>query len=61
MWLFFAGAIFLPYFAVVFANSIGDSPKTTATGVTHQAPVLEAPPVKVDASDFKIVPKDADA
>jgi hypothetical protein len=25
MWVFFAGAIFLPYFAVVIANAVGSS------------------------------------
>ena len=61
MWLCFAGAIFLPYFAVIFANAVGDSERTKAQRVVHQAPVLEAPPVKVQATEFKIVPKDGDA
>ncbi len=61
MWLAFAGAIFLPYFAVVFANAVGDSERSKAMAVSQKAPVLEAPAVKVQASDFKIVSKDGDA
>ena len=57
MWLCFAGAIFLPYFAVVFANSVGDTIKTKATKVTHTTPAVEAPKVTVQASEFKIVEK----
>ncbi len=52
MWLCFAGAIFLPYFAVVFANAVGDSAAKKATSVSRQATPLTAQP-----SDFKIVEK----
>lgn len=52
MWICFAGAIFLPYFAVVLANarSNSDSKVTKATKV-------EAQPLKIEATDFKVVPK----
>jgi len=47
MWLFFAGAILLPYFAVVIANGIG-------TG--HQKkdlPKAVAPTLQITADQFK--------
>lgn len=52
MWVCFAGAIFLPYFAVVFANAVGDSAAKKATAVSRQAATLTT-----KASDFKIVEK----
>ena len=53
MWVCFAGAIFLPYFAVVFANAAGDHQSKRATTVAKQAPSLT-----VAASDFKIMDGD---
>ncbi|MEN9713504.1 MAG: hypothetical protein RLZZ164_168 [Actinomycetota bacterium] len=53
MWVCFAGAIFLPYFAVVFANAAGDQKSKGATAVTKQAPAIS-----VAASDFKIMDGD---
>lgn len=50
MWVFFAGAIFLPYFAVVFANAVGDSTESKATAPTKRASSIKAGP-----SDFTIV------
>lgn len=55
MWICFAGAIFLPYFAVVFANTAGDSAQKKATQVEKRVAAVEAPAVKVEANDFKIV------
>ena len=46
MWFFFALAIFLPYFAVVLANSQGASRSKQAAAV--------APKLSVRASDIKI-------
>ena len=45
MWVCFAGAILLPYFAVVVANAQGASRKTT----TAQAPVVAPIAISVDA------------
>jgi len=47
MWFFFAGAIFLPYFAVVLANAQGPSRSKGQSGVI-------APKLSVKASDIKI-------
>ena len=46
MWFFFALAIFLPYFAVVLANSQGPSRSKQSTAV--------APKLSIKASDIKI-------
>jgi len=48
MWIFFALAIFLPYFAVVIANSQGGSPKGNSTKIV-------APAVSIPASKIRIV------
>jgi predicted tellurium resistance membrane protein TerC len=53
MWVCFAGAIFLPYFAVVFANAAGEHKGKSATTVTKQAPAI-----KVSATEFKIMDGD---
>lgn len=44
MWVFFAGAIFLPYFAVVLANVQSTSPSA--------APMAVAPTRSIKASEF---------
>ena len=46
MWFFFAGAIFLPYFAVVLANAQGPSLSRGQSGAI-------APKLSVSASEFK--------
>jgi len=46
MWVFFAGAIFLPYFAVVLANAATPSGKQDAAKVV-------APRLVIEASAFK--------
>jgi predicted tellurium resistance membrane protein TerC len=46
MWFFFALAIFLPYFAVVLANSQGQSSKKQSAAV--------APKLTIRASDIRI-------
>jgi predicted tellurium resistance membrane protein TerC len=48
MWVFFALAIFLPYFAVIIANSQGSSPKDNSTKIV-------APAVSIPASKIRIV------
>ena len=55
MWVCFAGAIFLPYFAVVIANATGglDSKAPRATAVV-------VPQLRIEASDFKVVERDDD-
>ena len=53
MWVCFAGAIFLPYFAVVIANATG--------GLDSKAPRAKAvvvPQLRIEASDFKVVERD---
>jgi predicted tellurium resistance membrane protein TerC len=47
MWVCFAGAIFLPYFAVILANadSSGNTPKGQA--------VIEAPTLAIGADAFR--------
>jgi predicted tellurium resistance membrane protein TerC len=50
MWVCFAGAIFLPYFAVVIANATGGSQTKTA-----KATEVVAPQLRIEATDFKIV------
>ena len=47
MWLFFAGAILLPYFAVVIANGVGSGQGSSA------APKAVAPTLVINASSFK--------
>jgi hypothetical protein len=46
MWIFFAGAIFLPYFAVVLANAKGEGQ------VTQKATAVVAPTLKISADAF---------
>lgn len=46
MWVFFAGAIFLPYFAVVIANAQGQGKATT------KATTVVAPTLKISADAF---------
>ena len=54
MWIAFAGAIFLPYFAVVLANNVGSSkPAPKATAVV-------AAPLRVSAEDFRQTKPDSD-
>lgn len=48
MWIFFALAIFLPYFAVIIANSQGSNPKDSSTKIV-------APAVSIPASKIRIV------
>lgn len=48
MWLFFALAIFLPYFAVVVANAHGSTPSTKQTTIT-------APKLSISASSIRVV------
>jgi hypothetical protein len=47
MWVFFALAVFLPYFAVIIANAQGPDPKQTAA-------TLIAPKLTITAQDIKI-------
>lgn len=47
MWVFFALAIFLPYFAVIIANEQGPAPKQAAA-------TLIAPKLTISAQDIKI-------
>lgn len=54
MWVFFAGAIFLPYFAVVIANGVG------AGGSKDSAPKAVAPTLVIDASSFTSTTEPAD-
>ncbi|WP_296632035.1 DUF3099 domain-containing protein [Rhodoluna sp.] len=49
MWLFFAGAIFLPYFAVVLANGQVGTKTKTATAAT-------APTLSIGADAFTSAP-----
>jgi len=48
MWVFFALAIFLPYFAVIIANSQGSNPKDNSTKIV-------APAASIPASKIRIV------
>lgn len=48
MWVCFAGAIFLPYFAVIIANASGGGSVRTAERVI-------APTLKIEATDFSVV------
>jgi type IV secretory pathway VirB6-like protein len=48
MWIFFALAIFLPYFAVIIANSQGSNPKDSSTKIV-------APAISIPASKIRIV------
>ncbi len=54
MWVFFAGAIFLPYFAVVIANGVGPG------NSKDSAPKAVAPTLVIDASSFTATTKPAD-
>jgi hypothetical protein len=54
MWVFFAGAIFLPYFAVVLANAQGQG-KTTTKATAVVAPTLK---IGADAFTSTIKPED---
>ena len=47
MWVFFALAVFLPYFAVIIANAQGPDPKQGSA-------TLVAPKLTISAQDFKI-------
>lgn len=52
MWVFFAGAIFLPYFAVIIANAQGDP------GEPKSASKVEAPTLAISADAFRDASKD---
>lgn len=54
MWVCFAGAIFLPYFAVVIANGVG------AGSSKGSAPQAVAPTLVIDASSFTSTAKPSD-
>jgi hypothetical protein len=54
MWVCFAGAIFLPYFAVVIANGVGNGSSKDS------APKAVAPTLVIDASSFTSTTKPAD-
>jgi uncharacterized membrane protein len=54
MWVCFAGAIFLPYFAVVIANGVG------AGTSNDSAPKAVAPTLVIDASSFTSTSKPSD-
>jgi low affinity Fe/Cu permease len=47
MWVFFALAVFLPYFAVIIANAQGPDPKQTSS-------TLIAPKLTISSQDIKI-------
>jgi predicted tellurium resistance membrane protein TerC len=47
MWVFFAGAIFLPYFAVILANAGGESKQSKTQAV------IEAPTLAISADAFR--------
>ena len=53
MWVCFAGAIFLPYFAVVIANATGG-----LSDKTPKATTVVAQPLRIEASDFKVMDDD---
>ncbi|MEN9749338.1 MAG: hypothetical protein RL149_416 [Actinomycetota bacterium] len=53
MWVCFAGAIFLPYFAVVLANA-----RLTGNNKAQKAERVVAKPLRIEANDFKVMPKD---
>lgn len=52
MWVCFAGAIFLPYFAVVLANARGAAANKAPRAVNVQPQTM-----KIEATEFKVVPK----
>ncbi|MEY4042513.1 MAG: hypothetical protein RL529_80 [Actinomycetota bacterium] len=54
MWIFFAGAIFLPYFAVVLANAKGEGQ------VKQKATAVVAPTLKISADAFTSTTKPAE-
>lgn len=54
MWLFFAGAILLPYFAVVIANGVGSGQDKSSV------PKALAPTLVIDASSFSNAAKPND-
>ncbi|CAB4559605.1 MAG: DUF3099 domain-containing protein [Actinobacteria bacterium] len=53
MWVFFAGAIFLPYFAVVLANATGSGSKD------NNLNRAVAPTLVIEASAFTTAKKEA--
>lgn len=53
MWVFFAGAIFLPYFAVVLANATG--PGSKGNNLSRAV----APTLVIEASAFSEAKKEA--
>lgn len=54
MWVFFAGAVFLPYFAVVLANAKGEGV------VKSKATAVVAPTLKISADAFTSTTKPAE-
>jgi hypothetical protein len=55
MWVCFAGAILLPYFAVVIANAQGSGSKTKPS-----ANAVLAKPLTIDASAFVAASRDSE-
>lgn len=53
MWVCFAGAIFLPYFAVVLANA-----RVSNSGKASRAQKVVEQPRRIEANQFTVMPKD---
>jgi predicted tellurium resistance membrane protein TerC len=51
MWVCFAGAIFLPYFAVIIANAAGNTSGRSAKTVV-------APTLKIEAAAFEVAKRE---
>jgi hypothetical protein len=51
MWVCFAGAIFLPYFAVIIANATGSTSASSAESVV-------APKLQIESTAFAVVDKE---
>lgn len=51
MWVCFAGAIFLPYFAVIIANATGSTSARSAESVV-------APKLQIESTAFAVVDKE---
>jgi hypothetical protein len=51
MWVCFAGAIFLPYFAVIIANASGSSSARSAVAVV-------APKLQIESTAFKVADRE---
>ncbi len=60
MWIFVAGAVLLPYPAVIFANAGRERSRDDRSALIDEAPRLELPPARGDTISGDVVDEEVD-